>query len=137
MLSNMIFDRTANDVAQKTDKGLYRYTDLNRVTYAITDIYSRFVSFGYKPRGYRLPLNWQENDIIRVNAMTDYLNSVRGFIGIIPLSEPHNLPTSMNGLDYKGANAIEKFLFNNDEMLDNIESTWWYSNELFSDEVDM
>lgn len=136
VLNNMVYDRTANDVAQKTSKGLYRYTDMNRVRNAVLTICSRFAADGYNVASPPLK-TWAANEIPLASDATKYLNAVRMLRGVIALPESHALPETMNGLDYIGANAIEKFLFQTDEMIDNIEATWWYSGELYSGEVDM
>ena len=137
MLSNMVFDRTANDVAQKTDKGFYRPTDITRVELAIETIRGRLEDDGYIPPPY-IPLwGYFDNQIPRKKQMTEYLNSVRMLRGYIAMPEEYAIPVTMDGFTYIGANAIEKFLYQLDECIDNIEATWWYCDELYSDEVDM
>ena len=56
---------------------------------------------------------------------------------MVEMPEEYVLPTSMNNLNYKKANAIEKFLYDSDLMIDNLESAWWYCDEIISGEVDM
>lgn len=136
MLDNMIYDRTAEDVANKTAKGLYRYTDLNRVQNAVTSIRQRYIDAGYTVTGYTLS-TWTENAIPRYSQAKRYLNAVKALDGLVTLAERPALPTSMNALNYVGANNIEKFLYNIDEARDNLESAWWFSNEIISGEVDM
>ena len=58
MLNNLVFDRTATDVEQKTAKGRYQYTDLNRVRSAVSSIAARYQADGYavtKSRACRRP----------------------------------------------------------------------------------
>ena len=51
--STLVTDRTLEDVANKTAKGFYNATDLNRVDAAVSDIAERFASYGYAALGYR------------------------------------------------------------------------------------
>lgn len=136
MLSNLIYDRTAEDVANKTAKGRYRHTDLNRVQNAVASIAARYQADGYAVQTYTLS-SWSSNEIPRMTKATNYLNAVRALRGIIALPNTYAIPTTMHKLNYKGANAIEKFLFDSDLMIDNLESAWWYCDEIISGEVDM
>ena len=136
MLDNMIFDRTAEDVANKTAKGLYRYTDLNRVQNAVASIRQRYIDAGYTVTGYTLS-TWAENAIPRYSQAEQYLNAVKALRNLVTLAERPELPTGMNALTYTGANNIEKFLYNMDEARDNLESAWWFCDEIISGEVDM
>lgn len=136
MLNNMVYDRTENDVAQKTAKGLYRYTDMNRVRSAVLSICGRLAADGYTVTTPTLK-TWSANEIPRVTDTTKYLNAVRMLRNYITMPEQYEIPVTMNGLTYTGANAIEKFLYQLDECIDNIEATWWYCGELYANEVDM
>ena len=136
MLNNMVYDRTAADVAAKNAKGLYRYTDMNRVQNAVTAVRARYVAAGYNPKEYTLS-SWSENAIPRANRAASYLAAVQALDGLVRLTENIPLPATMNALDYIGANNIEKFLVRADEAMDMIETSWWYCDELFTGEVDM
>lgn len=136
MLTNLVYDRTAADVAAKNNKGLYHYTDMNRVQNAVSTIRARYVAAGYNPKQYTLP-TWAENDIPRAENAQKYLSSIRAFDNIVTLTESVALPSSMNGLDYIGANNIEKFLFRTDEARDLLETAWLYCAEIYAGEVDM
>ena len=136
MLDNLIFDRTAADVAARNAKGMYRYTDMNRVQNAVATVRQRYLDAGYDPTEYTLT-TWSENDIPRTTRAEQYLGAVKAFDGIVPLWETVRLPANMNRLDYNGANAIERLLYLTDAAMDNIENTWWYCNEIYSGEVDM
>lgn len=136
MLTNLIYNRTATDVANKTAKGLYRYTDMNRVQNAVASIRQRYIDAGYTVTGYTLS-TWAENAVPRYSQAERYLNAVKALDGLVTLAERPELPTSMNALNYVGANNIEKFLYNMDEARDNLESAWWLANEIISGEVDM
>lgn len=135
MLNNLIFDRTVTDVEQKTAKGRYQYTDLNRVQNAVTSIAARYQADGYAVQTFTLSA-WAANEIPRVQKATTYLNAVRALRGLIAMPDTYALPTTMNALDYVGANEIERFLYDSDRMIDGIEAAWYFCGEVFSDEVD-
>ena len=136
MLENMIYDRTAEDVANGTDKGYYRYTDLNRVQNAVLAVRSRFVGMGYDTVPAPSFRTWAANDIPRYSQMNAYIRAVRSLDGIIPMPGKPKLPGSPDGLDYTGANAIEKFLAMLDDSADRISGAWFYCDEVFANEVD-
>jgi len=137
MLENLIYDRTAEDVAQGTDKGFYRHTDLNRVQAAVLAVRARYLDMGYNA----VPLpdfrTWAENDIPRWPQMDAYIRAVRSLDGMIPVPDAPFLPQSPDRLDWRGANAIEKFLERMDDSADRIAGAWFYSDEVFSGEVDV
>ena len=133
---DLIFDRTPDDVAARTDKGYYRHTDLNRVQAAVLYVRERYRAAGYDAVPYPSFRTWAENDVPRFSQMDNYLRAVRSLDGLIPVPGMTALPVSMNRLDYAGANAIEKFLTLMDDSMDRISGAWFYCDEVFSDEVD-
>lgn len=134
---DLIYDRTQEDVRNRTDKGFYRYTDLNRVQAAVLAVRARYLDMGYNA----VPLpdfrTWAENDVPRWPQMDAYIRAVRSLDGMIPVPDAPALPQSPDRLDYVGANAVEKFLFLMDESADRIAGAWFYSDEVFSGEVDL
>lgn len=137
MVLDLIFDRTAEDVAQGTDKGYYRHTDLNRVQAAVLAVRARYLDMGYNAVPLPSFRTWAENDIPRWPQMDAYIRAVRSLDGLIPVPDAPFLPQSPDRLDYVGANAIEKFLFLMDDSADRIAGAWFYSDEVFSGEVDV
>lgn len=137
MLENMIYDRTAEDVEQGTDKGFYRHTDLNRVQAAVLAVRERFGDMGYEATTIPLFWIWAENAIPRTANMNLYIQAVKSLDGLIPMPGKPVLPLSMDKLDYIGANAIEKFLVMMDDSADRIAGAWFYCDEVFSGEVDL
>lgn len=133
---DLIFDRTAEDVAQGTAKGYYRHTDLNRVQAAVLAVRARYLDMGYNAVPLPSFRTWAENDIPRWPQMDAYIRAVRSLDGLIPVPDAPSLPLSPDRLDWIGANAIEKFLFLMDDSADRIAGAWFYSDEIFSGEVD-
>lgn len=137
MLENMIYDRTAEDVAQGTDKGFYRHTDLNRVRDAVLAVRILFSEMGYDAVPVPALMIWAENDIPRFSLMDAYIRAVRSLDGLIPMPGQPDLPATPDRLDYVGANAIEKFLVMLDDSAGRIAGAWFYCDEVFSGEVDV
>lgn len=135
---NLITDRTAADVENGTDKGYYRHTDLNRVQAAVVALRARFVAAGYSLPETPALSTWYLNDIPRRDRMERYLRSVRAFDGVLaPVRTGADFPSTMDGLDWRGANAIEEFLDRVDRAEDAVEGAWFYCDEPFSGEVDV
>ena len=134
---DLIYDRTQEDVRGRTAKGFYRYTDLNRVQAAVLAVRARYLDMGYNA----VPLpdfrTWAENDIPRWPQMDAYIRAVRSLDGLIPVPDAPTLPQSPDRLDWIGANAIEKFLERMDDSADRIAGAWFYSDEVFTGEVDV
>ena len=133
---DLIYDRTAEDVAAGTDKGYYRHTDLNRVQAAVLYVRERYREAGYDAVPYPSFRTWAENDVPRFSQMDNYLRAVKSLDGLIPVPGKPAIPESPNRLDWRGANAIEKFLTLMDDSMDRISGAWFYCDEVFSDEVD-
>lgn len=135
-MPDLIYDRTAEDVAQGTDKGYYRYTDLNRVQAAVFFVWAKLASMGYDNTPAPGFGSFSENDIPRFSRMDAYIRAVRSLDGLIPLPGAPDLPVSPDRLDYIGANAIEKFLTMLDDSADRIAGAWFYCDEVYGGEVD-
>ena len=133
---DLIFYLSPDDVAAGTDKGYYRHTDLNRVQAAVLYVRERYRAAGYDAVPYPSFRTWAENDAPRFSQMDNYLRAVRSLDGLIPVPDAPFLPTTPNRLDWRGANAIEKFLTLMDDSMDRISGAWFYCDEVFSDEVD-
>ena len=133
----LIYDRTAEDVEQGTDKGYYRHTDLNRVQTAVAEIRNALIDAGYNNVPASALPAWSENDIPRVSQMTAYIENVRSLVGLLPIPGEPELPRNMNGLNFEGANAIEKFLYLLDDTVQRIYGAWFYCGEVFAGEVDV
>lgn len=133
---DLIYDRTAEDVAQGTDKGYYRYTDLNRVQAAVLAVRERYADMGYDAVPATSFRTWAENDIPKLSQMKKYILAILSLDNYIPLPGRPDIPGTPERLDYIGANAIEKFLVMLDESADRIAGAWFYCDEVFANEVD-
>ena len=134
---DLIYDRTPDDVAAGGDKGYYRHTDLNRVQAAVLSVRARYLDLGYNAVPLPSFRTWAENDIPRWPQMDAYIRAVRSLDGLIPVPDAPFLPQSPDRLDWRGANAIEEFLTRMDDSAERIAGAWFYSDEVFSGEVDL
>lgn len=103
--NNMTTDEKNSWVSGEAAKGAYNYTDLNRVESAVAEIADVF--------GLNLTTktDWTLSDIPDQVDMERYLANVVAIRDACPgdVTFPP-LPNSMNGLNYQGANNIEKVL---------------------------
>ncbi len=134
-LLTLITDRTAMDVAQKTAKGFYNATDLNRVGGGVGYVAGRFQSLGNDcpVRGKK---GWSESDTPTAGQMETYRQNIatlRRQIAVMR-STPET-PDTIRQLNYIRANNIEQILVDLDQLLTNIEKSWYFSGELYAGEV--
>lgn len=150
-------------------KGAYNYTDLNRVEEAVdyiadelvqapADLQAFATSLGVAwDSSFELPYDendytgltvktdWTDEDIPNVTDMARYLGNLQLIQAALPVLTV--APSSMNALDYNGANAIEQMLKEVDTTLaDAVEYrkqlirgtlALFYSGELYSGELPM
>lgn len=110
----VVIDRTAIDVANKTEKGFYNHTDLNRVGHNVGYLSGVLNGYGYavtvNPK-----TNWEQKDTPRQTEMTLYLadlNALKSaFYGTT------ELPGAMDNLNYEDANNIEMLLLEIEEYI--------------------
>lgn len=134
-LLTLITDRTAEDVANKTAKGFYNASDLNRVEAAVQYVAERFAEQGYtvtvSPKK-----DWLASDIPTASELETYRQNIatlRALLAVMPTTP--KAPDSMAGLTYTEANSIEQILLDLDALLTNAAAAWYQSGELFAGEV--
>ena len=134
-LLTLITDRTAEDVANKTAKGFYNASDLNRVGAAVQYVAERFAAQGYavavSPK-----TDWLASDIPTASELETYrqnIASLRGLIAVMK-STPET-PETMRFLGYIKANDIERILLDLDTLLTNAALAWYQSGEIYAGEV--
>ena len=127
----------AVDVYLSNPKAYYRHTDLNRVQSAVAFLQGLYIDYGYDlvPE-YTLPV-WQENDVPRKEQGVTYLKAVKALDGWVPIPGRPSLPTTVERLNYSGANAIEKFLAMTEDTLERISEAWFYCGEVYGGEIDV
>ena len=134
-LLTLITDRTAEDVANKTAKGFYNASDLNRVGAAVQYVAERFAAQGYavevSPK-----TDWLASDIPTASELETYRQNIaalRALLAVMPTTP--ETPDSMAGLTYTEANDIEQILLDLDALLTNAAAAWYQSGELYAGEV--
>lgn len=134
-LLTLITDRTAGDVANKTAKGFYNASDLNRVGAAVQYVAERFAAQGYtvavSPK-----TDWLASDIPTASELETYRQNIatlRGLIAVMPTTP--ETPETMRFLDYIKANDIERILLDLDTLLTNAALAWYQSGEIYAGEV--
>lgn len=131
-----------SDDAGGVQKGAYNYTDLNRVETAVayvaaelvqadTDLRAYATSLGvawdsafdlpYDPSDYTslvTKTDWDDEDIMYVTDATRYIANLALIQAALP-EVRYTAPDTMDGLDYEGANNIERMLRDVDILLAN------------------
>ena len=134
-LLTLITDRTAEDVANKTAKGFYNASDLNRVGAAVQYVAERFAAQGYEVT-VRPKTDWLASDIPTASEMEAYRQDIAALRRLIAvLRSTPETPETMRFLDYIKANDIERILLDLDALLTNAAAAWYQSGELFAGEV--
>lgn len=116
-------------------KGAYNYSDLNRVGEAISYIADRLNGYGYNIK-VSPKTDWKMNDIPRSVQMESYLsfiNTIRGAFAVY--DDTPSVPSSMKDLTWQRANDIEQILMDVDTIITNMETSWYYSGDLYAGEV--
>lgn len=116
-MKSLITDRTIQDVTNKTVKGQYRASDLNRICKAINYVAERLQALGHNIQttqknnwSYREWLNVEQGKFLLLD-----LSKLRNEI-VLFVSTP-NVPSTMDRLSYSQANDIEKILVDLDSMI--------------------
>ena len=134
-LLTLITDRTAEDVANKTAKGFYNASDLNRVGAAVQYVAERFAAQGYAV-AVNPKTDWLASDIPTASELETYRQNIatlRALLAVMPTTP--EAPDSMAGLTYTEANSIEQILLDLDTLLTNAALAWYQSGEIYAGEV--
>lgn len=116
--TNLVTDRTKTDLDNGTPKAFYNYDDLNRVESAVEYIATKLTEQGYFTTVV-VKTDWQLGDKPSSLDMKRYLSNVQKCIDTFT-SAGYNLPKTMDGIDYIGANNIEKTLADIEQLINNM-----------------
>ncbi len=123
-LPEMIYDRTKADIVNKTAKGYYNISDLNRVETA-----SEYIAALLSGEGYYVTLttkkDWVITDIPTVAEVQRYVNNVKFCVSQF-ISVGLELPEDVNGIDIIAANNIEKTLVRISESVQKMKENYRY-----------
>ena len=152
---NLITDRTLQDVYRWKElkakgyanmtaseraewascKGAYNYTDLNRVEAAVRVIAEKLNAL-HIPVTVTTKSDWTNKDLPTRSDMDRYLGNVlqlrNSSSGLRLAPQP---PSTMEKLDYIGANDIEKTLLYINSWADGMKDAQKYSGEIFGGEI--
>ena len=120
-ISSLVTDRTEQDVRNKTAKGVYQASDLNRVGTAMEYLQSALHDNGYTVDA-ETKTDWQDSEWMDTTDAEQYLSNVQKFHDVLPLGGSASVPASMNNLTFHGANDIETILYNLYQVLTSIQS---------------
>ncbi len=133
---NLIYDRTTKDLYDKADKAYYNASDLNRVETATEYIAKLLKLYSYFKSDLVYKKDWLMSDFPTENEMNRYLSNIQKLIDSFYLKEDSpSLPKSMNYLDIKKANNIEKVLYDLNNLIENMISQFNYCGEIYAGEV--
>lgn len=109
----LITDRTESDALLKNEKGVYGYTDLNRVEETVGEIAALFPALGID-LDLKIKTDWGVPGAFSTvtwpvaSQMQRYLDNVAAIRDAFRISV--QLPSSMARLTWSGANSIERVL---------------------------
>lgn len=135
----MVTDRTEADLIQGNAKGIYGYTDLNRVESAVAELFEMANEMGYNftsevKTDWAAPGPFSVDDWPTEGQMERYLNNVKSLASAFSVSQAQ-LPRTMVGLSFMGANAIEQCLEDVHAVIQSIIQNYKYCGELYAGEV--
>lgn len=134
---DLITDRTESDVLMGNAKGIYSFTDLNRVEKAVRLASEQAATVGF-PLNLQTKTNWGLPGDFSVgewpvqSQMKRYLNNIAILKNTFRV--PIEIPLSMEKLTWKGANNIEKVLEISMSRISGIKQAYRYSGEVFAGE---
>lgn len=135
IINELVTDRTAADVRNRTAKGVYNAADMNRVSEAVTYLRPIFREYGYAVDDAALRV-WVENELPRLSEAEAFLAAVRDLDGhLVYASEMVVLPETMRMLTYGGANNIEKFLAEAYAAFERMAAGAYFAGEVYAGEV--
>lgn len=114
-------------------KGAYNASDLNRVEGAVLYVVERLRIAGWYVK-LDTKTDWKFSDFPTVAEMDRYLSNIRKLRAALPAGLPV-VPADADKFTYSEANDIEILLESLDAAVTNIMANVFYSNELYSGEV--
>lgn len=153
---NLITDRTQADVDRYTElksklfhnmtdaekaewdthlKGVYNYTDMNRVESAVEYVANRLNEAGYVVT-LVVKKNWTKTDKPTLNDLNRYMKNIAEIRKTLATFETTpEAPTTERKLNFQMANAIEQILTDVDDLVTKMVSAYFYLGDLYSGEI--
>ena len=122
-MDKLIYDRTQEDIANKTSKGYYNATDLNRV-----ESWCRYLADSLTAHGYPISIttktNWTINDFPTYSEMARIRSNIITIMqGYASMSQMHDV-SSLDSWNFEDANNWEKILYEIDTMMLGMENNY-------------
>lgn len=135
IIDSLVTDRTYEDVRSRTEKGIYRAEDLNRVEAAVKYVANRLQARGYEIQTEDGP-EWDEDSIPEQSQMERYINNIAILRNAVPTyRDTPNPPPDMDMLTYREANNIEHIIADVNRAIDTIEAAWMFAGEIYAGDV--
>lgn len=123
-MDNLIYDRTQSDVTNKTDKGYYNASDLNRV-----EEWCRYLADELNAVGYSITIttktNWTTTDLRDASNMQRIRDNIRKIMNGYHFIT--KIYASVDSWNYTKANRWEKILFEIYNLMWGMEDWYVYS----------
>ena len=126
-MDKLIYDRTENDVKNKTDKGYHNISDLNRIEEWCAYLADLLNSYNYKIN-ITAKTNWQLTDtrtVAQLERIRKNIALIRSTYSNIP--RDITVPSNLSPINITKANDIEKILYDIDRIISEMESYFIYS----------
>lgn len=126
-MDKLIFDRTQQDIVNKTKKSYYNVNDLIRINDWIK-LLSDYLGLGLKIETYSL------GQIITLDNINLILNNIQTLKDNWYVANDTPYTPIANGYNYKSANDVEKILSDLNDFMISVESDFKYSGTFYSGE---
>lgn len=126
-MDKLIFDRTQQDIINKTKKSYYNVDDLIRINDWIK-LLSDYLGLGLKIETYSL------GQIITLDNINLILNNIQTLKDNWYVANDTPYTPIANGYNYKSANDVEKILSDLNDFKVSVESDFKYSGTFYSGE---
>ena len=136
-MMELITNRTEADVLMGTARGTYSFADLNRVETAVKELSeaAKELSVHFMPSvktDWAYPGTFSADTWPTQSQMLRYLDNVKQLCQKVGVTA--KLPSSMENLNWKGANQIEEALSAVNDKIENVIQGFQYSGEIFAGE---
>ena len=126
-MEDLIYDRTQDDLSNKTSKGFHNYKDINRVEEWCRYLADLLTSYGYSVY-ITTKTNWAMTD----KRTESEMERIRKNIGKIKdayylAKDTPELPGTINPITWQKANDIEKILYDIDLLIKGMKQVFVYS----------
>lgn len=127
-----ITDRTESDALLGNEKGVYSYTDLNRVESAVKQISDEMKLGLITKINWAMPGAFTVRDWPTESQMKRYLGNVAAVREHCAVTLP--IPSSMDRITWQGANDIERVLSLCLKRVEGIKQNYRYSGDFYAGE---